>query len=85
MLQISLGRGRNRYIQRPSIFIAACCTWSWVEEAKQFFFLVPAQGSPDSHVANDGARDPWRKPFGSVVAARALLLEDALTLCSTWL
>jgi hypothetical protein len=50
-----------------------------VEEVKQRFFIVLAQPGANAHVAHDGADMRARTPPARV-AARAVLLKDALAL-----
>ena len=68
------------------MYLSQCCirpmTTSnrplWVQKPKQFLFIVLAQRGADAHVAGNRARDTGRKAFRSIVAAGAVLLEDAV-------
>ena len=51
-----------------------------IEKMKQLFLVMLAERSADAHVAHDGAGDARRKTFRRVMAARAVLLEDAFAL-----
>jgi len=45
---------------------------------EQGFFIVLAQCGTNAHVSNDSAGNTRRKPLRRSVAARTVLLEDAL-------
>jgi hypothetical protein len=47
-----------------------------VQKPKQLFCIVLAQRGADAHVAHNGAGNPGREAFRSIVAAGAVLLED---------
>jgi len=56
------------------------CSQLWVQESKKLLFFVPAEGSANAHVTQDGAGNARREAIRRRMAAGTLLLKYALAL-----